>query len=240
MISLPEADFKRILIIKPSSPGDIIHALPVLRGLRQRFPKASISWLVATHFADLLKADPDISEVVPFDRKRFGRMWYNPAALRDFVRFTLGLRRRGFDLVIDLQGLFRSGFLAWASGAKERIGLPNSRELARHFHTHVADAPINSKHAADFNWAVARMLGFADSPMDFSIRVSEEDRAKVDELLLAEIGATDRPFVVLVPATRWETKCWPAQNYGMLARALQDRHGMPSVLVGGADDIARG
>lgn len=240
MTPLPQTDFKRILIIKPSSPGDIIHALPVLRGLRQRFPSASISWLVATHFADLLNADPDLNEVIPFDRKRFGRMWHSLSALRDFIGFLSELRRRKFDLVIDLQGLFRSGFLAWVSGAAVRIGLPNSREFARLFHTHVTAKPAHSEHAADFNWSVASMHHFDRAPRDFSIRVREEDRAAADALQRESVGAANRDYAVLVPATRWETKCWPAKNFGQLARVMLDRFNLPSVLVGGGDDIARG
>src|SRR5204863_3917190 len=99
---------------------------------------------------------------------RFGKLWYRPSALQDFVRFSSALRRRRFDLVIDLQGLFRSGFLAWVSGAKVRIGLPNSRELAGLFHTHVAQRPAGSEHAADFNWAVASMLQFDQMHRDFA------------------------------------------------------------------------
>lgn len=240
MTSIAQTDFKNILIIKPSSPGDIIHALPVLRGLRQRYPDAAISWLVATHFADLLTADPDLHEVIPFDRKRFGKMWYSPSALREFIQFNAALRKRQFDLVVDLQGLFRSGFLARVTGADVRIGLPNSREFARAFHTHVTERPGDSEHAADFNWAVARMLGFERVQRDFAIRVNDQDRAAAEALLHPITGSASRSYAVLVPATRWATKCWPAARYGELARILLDRFNLPSVLVGGNDDIALG
>jgi len=240
MSPLAQSDFKNILIIKPSSPGDIIHALPVLRGLRHRYPNARISWLVATHFADLLNADPDIHEVIPFDRKRFGKMWYSSSALSEFIQFNAALRRRRFDLVVDLQGLFRSGFLARVTGAGVRIGLPNSREFARLFHTHVAERPTGSEHAADFNWAVARMLGFEQARRDFTIRVQDADRIAASALMRPLLVVDEGPYAVLVPATRWATKCWPAPNYGQLARVLRDRFNMPSVLVGGHDDVTRG
>jgi len=240
MTQLDQRDFSRILIIKPSSPGDIIHALPVLRGLRQRYPAAHLAWLVATPFVDLLAADPDVNEVIAFDRKRYGSMWRSASALRDFIHFSSALRRRRFDLVIDLQGLFRSGFLAWVSGAGVRIGLPNSRELSRLFHSHVANRPSTSQHAADFNWAVAKMLGFDSVTRDFTLRMREDDRATAGDLLASALGETARPYAVLVPATRWETKCWPAARYGELAQRLRARHGFASILVGGKDDVARG
>jgi len=240
MSSLAQREFKRILIIKPSSPGDIIHALPVLRGLRHRYPAAHLAWLVATPFADLLAADPDVNEVIAFDRKRFGHMWRSTSALVEFVRFSAALRRRKFDLVVDLQGLFRSGFLGFVTGAGVRIGLPNSREGSRLFHTHVMDRPASSEHAADFNWAVADALGFSDVPRDFTIRVGDADLAAARTLATEVLRDAERRFAVLVPATRWETKCWPASRYGELARLLSKRHGLTSILVGGKDDAARG
>jgi lipopolysaccharide heptosyltransferase I len=233
-------DFSRILIIKPSSPGDIIHALPVLHGLRQRYPGAHIAWLVAESFAELLEKDPAIDEVIPFDRRRFGFLGRSLRVTGEFLSFLRSLRRRQFDLVIDLQGLFRSGFLAWAAGAPVRLGFARARELAWLFYTDRVDPGPTDEHAADRNYRVAAALGFAGLPMDFSLCVTAEDRAAA-RALLDEAGiAPGRPYVVLVPATRWETKCWPAERFGEVARDLQEIHGLPSVLVGGKDDLPAG
>ena len=240
MTDLAARDFRRILILKPSSPGDIIHALPVLHGLRRRFLTAHLAWLVATPFVDLIGADPALNEVIPFDRRRFGGMWRSPMIAREFLTFVRSLRARRFDLVIDLQGLFRSGFLAWASGAGVRLGLADAREGAWLFHTKRLSRPTGSGHAADLNYRVAETLGFADAPPDFTIHRTAEDEAAAGRLLAEAIGAADRPFAVLVPGTRWETKCWPAERFGQLARTLRDRHGLPSILVGGRDDQPRG
>jgi ADP-heptose:LPS heptosyltransferase len=79
--------FERILLIKPSSLGDVVHALPVLHGLRRRYPNARIDWLISTSLAPLIEGHPDLSELVPFDRRRYGRMAYRPTAAADFVRF---------------------------------------------------------------------------------------------------------------------------------------------------------
>lgn len=238
---LATRDFRRILLIKPSSPGDIIHALPVLAGLRRRYPAAHISWLVATPFVNLLDRDVRINEVIPFDRKRFGRLGRSLSVTGEFWGFVKSLREREFDLLIDLQGLFRSGFLAMASGADVRIGFADARELSPMFYSHKIPARAGEDiHAADRNFLVAQMLGFADSPMDFTVAVDDSDYAAA-AALLAESGIEPgSPFVMLVPATRWETKCWPAERYGLLARSLHERRDMKSILVGGPSDVASG
>lgn len=312
MVDRQPREYARILLIKPSSPGDIIHALPVLRGLRRRFPRAHIAWLVATPFANLLEADPDISEIIAFDRRHFGRLGRSMGATRDFFRFMRELRGRRFDLVIDLQGLFRSGFLAWASGAGERIGFRDARELAWVFYNRRIPRQPRDMHAADKSLAVMELLGLdgavpwstaksslsdvevpepaaasfsrracsastpeapeashadqssrphpaervgnptartatANEPVvhanampDFRIALKDDDRERAGALL-AEAGINpSRGYAVLVPVTRWETKCWPADRYGQLARLLKDRYDLPSLLVGGAGDVALG
>ncbi|MCG8405018.1 MAG: lipopolysaccharide heptosyltransferase I [Phycisphaerales bacterium] len=243
MSDLRHCEFQRILIIKPSSPGDIIHALPVLRGLRRRYPNAHIAWLVATSFVNLLDADPALDEVIPFDRRRFGRLGRSLTVNRDFRAFLKKLRARRFDLVIDLQGLFRSGFFSYLCGAANRIGFRDAREFAWLFYNHKITRLNRDKHAADKNYAVAKMLGFDDKPLDFTVAIDDNDRQNM-EALLAKAGIRQdtptRPYAVLVPGTRWETKCWPVDRYGRLAHLIDERHGMKSILVGGASDIEAG
>ena len=240
MTDLARRSFRRICIIKPSSPGDIIHALPVLRGLRRRYPEAHLAWLVATSFANLIEADPALDEVIPFDRRRFGRLGRSLVVTGEFVRFVRDLRRRRFDLVIDLQGLFRSGFLAAAAGAGHRIGFRDAREFAWLFYNHPIRKAGPDTHAAAKNYAVADLLGFDAAPLDFRIALTDEDR-QIAAALLADSGlGNDQPYAVLVPATRWETKCWPAERYGRLAELIRRQHVLPSILVGGTADIDAG
>src|SRR5438552_17494093 len=114
---LPTSAPRRILIIKPSAVGDVVHTLPILNLLRRRWPNARISWLVTPACAGLLEGHPQLDEVILFDRRRFGHAWRNPAAMIALWRFARDLRRRRFDLVIDLQGLLRSGWLSWKTRA---------------------------------------------------------------------------------------------------------------------------
>src|SRR5947207_11586744 len=102
---------RRILLIKPSAIGDVVHTLPILSLLRKRWPEAHISWLLTPACAGLLEGHPLLNEVIVFERRQFGRWWRSPAWSWRLLRFARGLRKKKFDLVIDLQGLFRSGML---------------------------------------------------------------------------------------------------------------------------------
>src|SRR5437763_10791905 len=120
--ALPSAGFSRILLIKLSGLGDVLHALPVLVKLRARYPTARIDWLITPEHAEIVRCHPALSNVVLFARRDFsmrGRRWRALLALLDLLR---QIRRAKYDLVIDLHGQARSAFFALASGARVRIG----------------------------------------------------------------------------------------------------------------------
>ena len=112
----------RILIIKPSSLGDVIHALPTVNLIRRKYPHAHISWLVNDTLTSLLQHCPIIDEIIPFERRRFGSLAQLPA----FGKFLATLKMRQFDIAVDLQGLLRSGIISWATRAPRRIGLSDA------------------------------------------------------------------------------------------------------------------
>lgn len=229
-------DPKRILLIKPSSLGDIVHALPVLAGLRERYPHAHIAWLVNTSFRTLLDDHPLLDEVIPFDRKRYGRMLRSPAATRAFLDFTRELRARRFELVIDLQGLIRTGFLSWASGARRRVGFASAREIAWAFYTDLARTDRRRPHAVDRNVQLAAALGLPVSPPRFPLGLRDEERVAARALLEAEAGGPLTRFTAVVPGARWATKRWPAARFGALVRELTESGQGPCVLLGAPDE----
>src|SRR5262245_42845734 len=154
---LDQAHADRVLIIKPSALGDVINALPVLSALRRRFPRARIAWLINRPYEPLLAGHPDLDETIPFDRG--AGLW---RAGRELARRP---RRGPCALALDLQGLLRSGVMAWLSGAKRRVGLSEAREGARWFYTDTVTAPgQRTSHAVDRCWAMAVALGAGDGP----------------------------------------------------------------------------
>ncbi len=230
--------FRRILLIKPSSLGDIVHALPVLHGLRRRYPDARIDWLVAKSCTGLLAGHPDVAELVIFDRRRFGRLGRSFSVSIEFWRFLESLRARRYELVIDLQGLFRSGFLAFATGADVRLGFANARELGWIFYTQRIPHPPDAVHAAERNYAVAHMLGFGDVPMTFDLAVTEEEHRRGGDILKAAGLPPGARFVAILPGARGETKRWFPERFVEVIDRLASAPGLPCVLMGAPDECA--
>ncbi len=234
---LSDRHFDRILIIKPSSLGDVIHALPVLHGLRMRYADAKIDWLINKGFAPLMEAHPALSEVVEFDRNRFGGMLRNIFAAWSFRGFLRSLRMRRYDAVIDLQGLFRSGFLAHATKAPVRVGFANAREGAFYFYTHRIPTERPDDHAVNRNYLVSKVFGFENVPITFNLSLAKEVYGKA-KTLLSDGQSDQRPLVVIAPGARWETKIWPAKRYAALIDQLVEKINARCVLVGSPDEQA--
>lgn len=231
------SDPKRILIIKPSAIGDVVHALPILNLLRKRFPSSHIAWLVTPACAGLLEGHPQLNELIRFERRRFGNGWWNPSAAIGLFRFLRELRRRDFDLVVDLQGLFRSGWLAAATRAPVRAGFANARELAWMFYTHRVPMGTTEQHAIDRYLKIAAALGCDTEPIEFIFPTDDTDRQHVAGLL----DGVER-YAVLLPGTNWETKRWPVEHFAGLVQPLREQYGLGCVVAGGPEsaDLARG
>lgn len=223
---------KKVLLIKPSAIGDVVHALPVLSLMRKKWPEAKISWLVTPPCAGLLRGHPLLDEVIEFDRKRYGQGYKSPAAASELRGFTRELRLRRFDLVVDLQGLFRSGWLAWKTGAKLRVGLRTAREGAPLFYTHRVPGGEKERHAIEKYLDVAEALGLGRGPVEFVFNTKDADRDAVREKLGAVGG---RPMAVLFPGANWVTKRWPVEHFAGLVGKLRER-GVATVVGGAAGD----
>ena len=221
---------RRILIIKPSALGDIVHALPILHLVRQRWPAATIAWLVNPAFAGLLEGNPELDEVIRFDRRQFGSAWRNPIVLWRLLRFLRSLRLREIDLVIDLQGLLRSGLLGWFTRAQNRIGFASAREGAARFYTEAVETGDAEQHAVERYLKLAEHLGCATDPVQFNL-----PRAPLPADMLP---AVREPYAVLLPATNWATKRWPIEYFAALVAPLAERLGLQSVVAGGADAVS--
>jgi len=208
---------ERVLIIKPSALGDVVTALPVLRALRRTFPAAHLSWLVSTACSPLLERDVDLDEIVPFERRRLGRAWRSPDAAGALLELIRRLRRARYDWVIDMQGLFRSGFLAVTTGARIRAGFATAREGAWMFYTHRLRP--TRRHTVDRNMELAGVLGLDARREDMTLTVAPEGQAFAGGFL-SRSEVAGRPLVALVPPTRWPTKLYPTRHWRALAGML--------------------
>ena len=219
----------RILIIKPSAIGDVVHALPVLNLLRRKWPEAHITWLVTPTCAGLVQNHPLLNETILFDRR--GWATASIGALRGLWQFSRMLREKQFDLVIDLQGLLRSGWMSRTTKAPVRVGFANARELAPLFYTHRVPIHTMEQHAIERYLSVAEALGCPRAPVEFHFAVDEPDRASVRELL-----QTDEPYAVLMPGTNWITKRWPPDYFAAVIGPLWEQFGLRTVIAGGPGD----
>ena len=225
-------NFSRTLIIKPSSMGDVVQALPVLTALKEAHPEAHVSWLVAKAFAGILEGHPRLDGVILFDRERFGQFTFSLAVATEFVRFLEGLRRRRFTTVIDLQGLFRSGLLALATGAPARVGFRGARELAPLFYTAEVALGRHVVHAVDRYLAVARRIGLPAPEAQDHLPIPAEARSAIRGRL-AEAGlGPDEPFLAVCAHARWPTKQWPPERFAAVLDRLRAERGARAVLVG--------
>ena len=152
-----ELPWQAVTVVKPSSLGDIVHTLPAVAALRAGLPGARLRWVVNTEWAPLLQGSPLVDEVVVFPRRQFRGVGGLLRAARWLAGWRRQLRERP-ELVIDFQGLLRSGLIAWRRGADRVIGLSDAREGARWLHQQrIAVQP--GWHAVDRYLAVPRALG---------------------------------------------------------------------------------
>ena len=216
---------RKILVIKPSSLGDVVHSLPFLSALHSCFPAAAIHWVVARGNEGLLEGNPVISKLWIIDKDG----WKDPGRIKrtlsEITGITASLRKEKFDMVIDLQGLMRSGLIAKATGSPVRVGFSESREGSRLFYTHKVRGG-RGVHAVDRYLKVARALGCTIEEACFSMpRISEPERITQIQDRLGE-------YAVMVPGARWHTKQWPAERFARIASVL----GIRSVIVGSSAD----
>lgn len=231
MRPLDQLEPRRIALLKPSALGDIVHAQPVLGALRRRWPAARITWVVNAAYEPLLAGHPDLSDTLPFDRGAFKKGVRTSIAYS--LEFARELRRRRFDLVVDLQGLLRTGLMCWASGAPRVVGFAAAREGSRHAYTDRVRVPDADRiHAVDRYWRVAEALGAGDGPKRFHVPISAEARAWA----AAELGGLPRPVVAVAVGAKWVTKRWPPGHFAELLRRSQAAFDGSAVFVGTGED----
>jgi len=202
----------KILILKPSSLGDVVQALPVLRLLKRHLPTSDIFWWIDATLAPLLEGDLDLTGIVRFERQR----WAQPRNWPEMLRSIRWLREHDFDWVIDLQCLARSGAFAWLANGKFLIGLDEPREGARGFYDVAVRRASFHTHAVDWYLAVLPPLGV---PVHKNFQWLPE-RPAVAATVKSKWQADGRRWIAIQPGARWPTKRWPVEYFSALVRLL--------------------
>lgn len=237
---LRNKDFQKILLIKLSALGDVVHTIPVLNKLRRRYPGAQLDWLMNPAIAELLRRHPAITDIVEFAREEWSAPW-RLAPYVSYAKLASRLRESRYDLVVDMHGQLRTAILTLATGAPVRIGFDRPRarvwdastrqlpELARKHawqgaregswlaYTHRIPVPTLDRHAVDRYLSIGPVLGLDENPADFSFPISPDADARVESLMRRH-GIDGGATVTLAPGTIWETKHWGSDNFAEVAR----------------------
>ena len=229
-----------ILIVKLSAIGDLVHTLPFLDVFKRQFPQARMDWVVEEGASDLIMGHPDIRRVIVSRRKtwlekvggnRSGRI----AVFREVREFLGELRACRYDMVIDLQGILKSGILVGLAKGGRKVGMSGSREGASLFFNEPAVKVDYNQHAIERTLAVAKFLGCETGEWSGRIPIFEKNRRTVDTIL-EDRGLSGKWFVAINPIAKWDTKLWEADRFGILADKLQENLGCEIVFTGGPED----
>jgi heptosyltransferase-1 len=215
------SEIKKILVVKPSSLGDVVHSLPFLYSARRCFGEAEIHWVVASAFSGLLEGHPLIDRLWVIRKDLWKSLSRSAETAREIRQLFRGLRKERYDLAVDLQGLLRSGLITMASRATMRVGFREAREGSRLFYTHLVTGG-RDVHAVDRYLKIASFLGCPTSEVRFPLEAPGPPPE----------GLSSGDYAVLVPGARWKAKRWPAERFGGLASMLP----LKSVIVGAGAD----
>jgi lipopolysaccharide heptosyltransferase II len=225
MARAPDFDPKRILIVLHGSIGDVTRALPLSAMLRKNFQRAFLAWSIETACLPLVERNRAIDEVIVFDR---AKRW------KGAREFLARVRAGKFDLVLDLQRHFKSGFISRWSGARQRIGFnrSDSKEFNWLFNNHHIPAYGHKVTKLEHYLKFADYLGIERFPLEWNFHLRAEEEAWVDR----HLGQKGRVFAVLFVGTRWQSKQWFSDQIAQCAESLRRDHDLDVVLLGGASD----
>ena len=237
-----------IALVKLSSIGDVVHALPVAAALHAALPQARLAWIVERREAAVLRGNPALSEIVPVDTRAWRRA-RAPLAVAETTGALVALRRHlrasRFDVAIDLQGLVKSGVVTAATRAPLRIGFTaaHCRErLSMLFTNQRVTPPPAVRHIVDRYLALVEPLGARPRAVEFSLPTDRVAEARIDEFLMgAGLKPRDR-LVVLNPGAGRPDKRWPIESFRTLARRLADEASASVLVIWGPNELgeARG
>ncbi len=236
----------RVALVKLSSLGDVVHALPVAATLRARVPDVRLTWIVESREAAVLRDHPGLDAIVSIDTRR----WRRARGLGDVaavVRAVAGarcrLRGERFDVAVDLQGLIKSAVITAATRAPLRIGFAARRcrePLGAVFTNRRVQPPAAARHVVDQYLALLAPLGVTDPVREFRLPVDAAAEARAEEFLAASGLKPGRRLVVLNPGSRRPDKRWPEERFRTLAERMTEEAAADVLVVWGPGEDEAG
>ncbi len=224
---------ERILIIRLSAIGDVIHALPCLHALRTKFPQAYIAWVVEDFAAALLRGHPQLDETFIIPKKRWRS--FNPGVwYREVLPFIKKLRRHRFDVSFDFQGLTKSSIIGWLANIPFRVGFgdEDGREISRLFNNKKIVPPDTARHVIERNFSLLETVGI-HPPIPSPVIPLVPDAVEYSERFLESTGSLGTPLMAVQPGAGWITKEIPGQTLIDVAVKSTKEHGLRTVFTWG-------
>ena len=228
----------KILIVRLSALGDIVHALPVLAAIKKAKPDAQVDWLVEENYAAILALASGLNRRV-IVRAKTGRETPEAIAFTGgggYLRAARYLRAQQYDVALDLQGLLKSAVWARVSGARRVVGFDRAHlreELAASFYSESV-VPDGSGHVMRKNLSILSALQIAPPAADLRLQpVATPEMVKAIQTAGGSNG-----YIVINPGAAWPNKCWPPDRFGVVANALRDRTGLHSLVTWGPQERA--
>lgn len=227
---------KKFLFIRASSLGDVIHALPALAALRANHPSAHITWLIEEAYRVLLYNNPHLDEIIVIRTRHWRKNWTlkTLGEIRDTVA---RLRGHQFDVALDLQGLIKTGLIAWLSGARLRLGLnrKNCREpINALFALKKAGYVDKGCNVVDINLNLIRLCGGEQpAPQPHPLEAPEETREKMAVFFRENPDLAAKPIAVINPGAGFPTKLWKLDRFAKLADRVARELGLNILLAWG-------
>lgn len=216
---------KKILIIKPSSLGDIIHSLPFLSAINETFQRAEVHWVISKGLEGLIEDHPMVRRLVVINKDQWKNLRKVKETISEARALFTELRAESYDIVIDLQGLLRSGLIAKATRSPLRIGFKEAREGGNLFYTHKIKGGRDI-HAVDRYLKIASAMGCDMEEIRFPMPlIKESDK-------VTRLKEKTGKYAVIVPGARWSTKRWLPERFGRTASMLDTK----TIILGGPSD----
>jgi len=225
--------------VRLSARGDIVFSSPLVRAFRRTYPDARITWMAESHTKDLIEHHPEVDDVIVVDRNGWKRLWKARrlgALLGEIRSLVRDIRRRDFDVAIDLQGLLRSGILTFLSGAPVRIGL-GSKEGSKLLMTHILSRIEGDRRkiSSEYRYlATVLELDVGDFKMEVPLAAADREWAEGRE---KDLGLHNG-FLVALPFTTTPQKHWRENRWAQLMDRVTEELGFPTVILGGPEDSA--
>lgn len=217
-------NMKKILIVRLSAIGDVIHSLPVAHALRQAHPNSQIDWLVEEQAAPLVKLNPYLDNVIILPRKKWKELIKRDVVkgIKSVFSFFKKLRGENYDISLDLQGLFKSAINSFLAKPDLRVGPADGRELSSFIYQAKVEIPAQKVHRIKKYLHFASAINAESGQVNYGLKITPVIKSRVSRLFARNKVEADKKIVIINPFTNWESKNWFLERYFKLANKLME------------------